>query len=81
MIFFYFLVSPEWLKKLLKLFKKSNKIIMLLTSKEKKDKKINKNKDNIRGNFMLKGEKIVRYQGGFIKRTKKKWIWYSNMVR
>lgn len=45
---------------------------MLLASKEKKDKKINKNKDNIRGNFMLKGEKIVRYQGGFIKRTKKK---------
>jgi hypothetical protein len=60
------------LKKTIEAVQKSNKIIMLLANKEKKDKKINKNKDNIRGNFMLKGEKIVRYQGGFIKRTKKK---------
>jgi len=44
----------------------------LLANKEKKDKKIKKNQDNIRGNFILKNEKIIRYQGGFIKKTKKK---------
>ena len=40
--------------------------------KEKKDFKIKKNYDNIKGNFMLKNEKVIRYQGGFIKKTKKK---------
>ena len=53
----------------------SNKLLYLLTTKEKRDKnesKINKNKDSIKGNFILKNEKVIRYQGGFIKKTKKK---------
>ena len=40
--------------------------------KENKDIKIRRNHDNIKGNFMLKNEKVIRYQGGFIKKTRKK---------
>ena len=40
--------------------------------KEKNDSNIKKNQDNIKGNFMLKNEKVIRYRGGFIKKTKKK---------
>ena len=41
-------------------------------NKEKKDSKIRRNHDSIKGNFMLKNEKVIRYQGGFVKKTKKK---------
>ena len=51
---------------------RSSNLFYLLANKEKKDTKIKKNKDNIKGNFMLKNEKVVRYQGGFIKKIKKK---------
>ena len=51
---------------------RSSNLFHLLANKEKKDTKIQKNKDNIKGNFMLKNEKVVRYQGGFIKKIKKK---------
>ena len=50
-------------------------LVYLLAGKEKKDKndlKIKTNQDNIKGNFMLKNEKVIRYRGGFIKKTKKK---------
>ena len=50
---------------------KSNKIL-LLSGKEKKDTKIKTNRDTIKGNFILKNDKVIRYQGGFIKKTKKK---------
>ena len=39
--------------------------------KEKKEKS-RKNHDDIKGNFTLKNEKVIRYQGGFVKKTKKK---------
>ena len=51
---------------------KSNKTIFL-ANKGKKEKIYKKNSyDEIKGNFMLKNEKIIRYQGGFLKKTKKK---------
>ena len=31
-----------------------------------------KTKDNIKGNFIQKNEKVIRYQGGFLKKTRKK---------
>ena len=51
-----------------------NSRIRYLMTKDRKDKniKINKYQDDIRGNFLLKNEKVIRYQGGFIKKTKKK---------
>ena len=51
---------------------KSSKLAFILTNKEKKEIKLKKNQDDIKGNFILKSEKVVRYQGGFIKKTKKK---------
>jgi hypothetical protein len=52
---------------------KNTKISSILTFKEKKDIKYNKkSQDDIKGNFILKNDKVVRYQGGFIKKTKKK---------
>ena len=50
----------------------NNKITYLLSNKEKIDSKIKKNQDSIKGNFILKSEKVIKYQGGFIKKTKKK---------
>ena len=52
--------------------KKSNKYIAILSNKEKKETRIRQNKDAIKGNFIMKNEKVIRYQGGFIKKTKKK---------
>ena len=55
--------------------RESNNLLRLLTSRERRDKKENrknKNQDVIKGNFILKNEKVIRYQGGFIKKTKKK---------
>ena len=51
---------------------KSSKFVAILSNKEKKDTKIKQNRDTIKGNFILKNEKVIRYQGGFIKKTKKK---------
>ena len=51
---------------------RSSNLLYLFANKEKKDLKVKKNKDNIKGNFMLKNEKVIRYQGGFIKKTRKK---------
>ena len=46
---------------------------IFLSNKEKRDKNYKKkNFDDIKGNFMLKNEKIIRYQGGFVKKSKKK---------
>ena len=49
-----------------------NKLAYHIANKEKKEARIKKNQDNIKGNFILKNEKVIRYQGGFIKKTKKK---------
>ena len=51
---------------------KSSNLVAFLSNKEKKDTKIKQNRDTIKGNFILKNEKVIRYQGGFIKKTKKK---------
>ena len=51
---------------------KKTKLISVSSIKEKKDNKFKKNQDDIKGNFILKNDKVVRYQGGFIKKTKKK---------
>jgi len=51
---------------------KNTKLISAASIKEKKDIKFKKNQDDIKGNFILKNDKVVRYQGGFIKKTKKK---------
>jgi hypothetical protein len=51
---------------------KNTKIFSALSFKEKKGVNFKKNQDDIKGNFILKNDKVVRYQGGFIKKTKKK---------
>ena len=54
---------------------KNNKLPFLSSNKDKKDKKEfkpKKNHDEIKGNFNLKNEKVVKYQGGFMKKSKKK---------
>ena len=40
--------------------------------KYKKEPPAKNLKDNIRGNFIQKNERIIKYQGGFLKKTKKK---------
>ena len=54
------------------ILQKNTKLISSLSIKEKKEMKFKKNQDEIKGNFILKNDKVVRYQGGFIKKTKKK---------
>ena len=59
----------------LKSHKSNNKLAFNIENKdnkEKKDSKIRRNHDSIKGDFMLKNEKVIRYQGGFVKKTKKK---------
>ena len=52
--------------------KAGSKIGLNASSIKEKKEKSRKNHDDIKGNFTLKNEKVVRYQGGFVKKTKKK---------
>ena len=54
------------------LSKSTTKIGLNTSNNKEKKEKIRKNYDDIKGNFTLKNEKVVRYQGGFVKKTKKK---------
>ena len=54
------------------LSKSTTKIGLNTSNNKEKKEKIIKNYDDIKGNFTLKNEKVVRYQGGFVKKTKKK---------
>ena len=53
-------------------YNRSNKKIFVVNTIKKDRNYTKKNRDDIKGNFMLKNEKIIRYQGGFIKKTKRK---------
>ena len=48
------------------------KLTQISLSKNKRENLTKKTKDNIKGNFIQKNEKVVRYQGGFLKKTRKK---------
>ena len=49
------------------------KLTKISTASKYKKEPLTKNlKDNIRGNFTQKNERIIKYQGGFLKKTKKK---------
>jgi hypothetical protein len=52
--------------------KSGSKIDLNTSNVKEKKEKTRKNHDDIKGNFTLKNEKVVRYQGGFMKKTKKK---------
>ena len=54
------------------LSKTGTKIGLNTSNNKEKKERIRKNYDEIKGNFTLKNEKVVRYQGGFVKKTKKK---------
>ena len=54
------------------IIKQNTKLTSTLSFKEKKEIKFKRNQDDIKGNFILKNDKVIRYQGGFIKKTKKK---------
>ena len=51
---------------------KKFKLTQISLSKNKREILSNKIKDNIKGNFIQKNEKVIRYQGGFLKKTRKK---------
>ena len=51
---------------------KKFKLTQISLSKNKREILSKKTKDNIKGNFIQKNEKVVRYQGGFLKKTRKK---------
>jgi len=52
---------------------KNIKLTKISTASKYKKEPLTKNlKDNIRGNFTQKNERIIKYQGGFLKKTKKK---------
>ena len=54
------------------LSKTGTKIGLNTSNNKEKKERIRKNYDEIKGNFTLKNEKVVKYQGGFVKKTKKK---------
>ena len=58
----------------LSLIKASNNIKLTQVSllKNKREILIKKTQDKIKGNFIQKNEKVIRYQGGFLKKTRKK---------
>ena len=47
-------------------------LTQITLSKNKREILTKKTKDNIKGNFIQKNEKVIRYQGGFLKKTRKK---------
>ena len=51
---------------------KKFKLTQISLSKNKREILTKKTKDNIKGNFIQKNEKVVKYQGGFLKKTRKK---------
>ena len=51
---------------------KNLKLTQISLSKNKREILTKKTKDNIKGNFIQKNEKVIRYQGGFLKKTRKK---------
>ena len=51
---------------------KKLKLTQISLSKNKREILTKKTKDNIKGNFIQKNEKVIRYQGGFLKKTRKK---------
>ena len=51
---------------------KKFKLTQISISKNKRDFLSKKTKDNIKGNFIQKNENVIRYQGGFLKKTRKK---------
>ena len=51
---------------------KKFKLTQISITKHKREILTRKTKDNIRGNFLQKNERVVRYQGGFLKKTRKK---------
>ena len=51
---------------------KNFKLTQISISKNKRNFLSKKTKDNIKGNFIQKNENVIRYQGGFLKKTKKK---------
>ena len=51
---------------------KKFKLTHISLSKNKRGLLSKKTKDNIKGNFIQKNEKVIRYQGGFLKKTRKK---------
>ena len=51
---------------------KKFKLTQISLSKNKRETLTKKTKDNIKGNFIQKNEKVVKYQGGFLKKKKKK---------
>ena len=51
---------------------KKFKLTQISLSKNKRETLTKKTKDNIKGNFIQKNEKVVKYQGGFLKKTRKK---------
>ena len=48
------------------------KLTQISISKNKRNFLSKKTKDNIKGNFIQKNENVIRYQGGFLKKTRKK---------
>ena len=51
---------------------KKLKLTQISLSKNKREILTKKTKDNVKGNFIQKNEKVIRYQGGFLKKTRKK---------
>ena len=51
---------------------KKLKLTQISLSKNKREILTKKTKDNLKGNFIQKNEKVIRYQGGFLKKTRKK---------
>ena len=51
---------------------KNLKLTQISLSKNKREILTKKTKDNVKGNFIQKNEKVIRYQGGFLKKTRKK---------
>ena len=51
---------------------KKFKLTQISLSKNKREILTKKTKDNIKGNFIQKNEKVIKYQGGFLKKTRKK---------
>ena len=51
---------------------KKFKLTQISLSKNKREILTRKTKDNIKGNFIHKNEKVIRYQGGFLKKNRKK---------
>ena len=51
---------------------KKLKLTQISLSKNKREILAEKTQDKIKGNFIQKNEKVIRYQGGFLKKTRKK---------